>query len=465
MKLEELKRTLVEAKSEERNEEIWSHIKSPFIEDIPGIEDSQLVTFLCRSDEATKESEDLYLYSAITDPTFSEENRLKLISDTDILYLSMTLPSTLRTTYSFVKLDNETTLEIESNNDLSDSHYPVPVGEFKKNQMLISSLFEQHRVIIDPRNSKEIIYYIDPENPDQFFGMESILELSRAPKQDYIPTTEMLKTDHERLKKENRFISCELKFEDTILNNEAEYKNKSRKYWIYLPPEYEEGVKSYPFVLFLDGSDFLRTIPAPSILDHMTSEKSIPPVIAVFFDYSIERRQQEYYCDKKFTQFIAQDLMKILKEKHQLGITNDPSLTSIIGLSASGLAAFYVGIMHPDIFGNAVTFSASFESIKMHDLKEVIQANLSKLQNSKFIIEAGAYEKTPIELLFPDKSKQNLSILQANKNVAEYLAEKSLNVNFHEFMGGHNYVCWRGDLSNRLINIFENRPALSIKNK
>ena len=80
----------------------------------------------------------------------------------------------------------------------------------------------------------------------------------------------------------------------------------------------------------------IDTIPTPSILESMIAENIIPPCIAVFLDYSPDRRRLEYYCDKDFTQFLANDFMSLLRKDHNLSITDDYKLTTIIGLTQAG---------------------------------------------------------------------------------------------------------------------------------
>ena len=47
--------------------------------------------------------------------------------------------------------------------------------------MLLMHLFNQGCVQTDPRNKQEMIYYMDYDNPAEFFGKESIIELPHAP--------------------------------------------------------------------------------------------------------------------------------------------------------------------------------------------------------------------------------------------------------------------------------------------
>jgi enterochelin esterase-like enzyme len=75
-------------------------------------------------------------------------------------------------------------------------------------------------------------------------------------------------------------------------------------------------------------------------------------------------------------------------------------------------------------------------------------------------MKAGSFENQPVQLQFPDGSQQSLSILEANKNIYSHLKKRTGNAYFNEFVGGHNYVCWRGLISDDLKNIYADRLTL-----
>jgi hypothetical protein len=196
---------------------------------------------------------------------------LQNVPETEIYYLTLILPSALRTTYSFMIT---TDIKIKDESIPTDPTFPVPVGEFKKNQILLSQLFANNKVEIDQNNEHKIAYYIDFELQDKIFGVESILELPLAPKQPYISNVEQIKEEWNKFKSAKRFSANLLNFSDTCLKAQKDYANQNRKYWIWLPNDYDAN-QQYLFILFLDGSDFIDSIPMPmpSILDRMIQTK------------------------------------------------------------------------------------------------------------------------------------------------------------------------------------------------
>lgn len=458
------------AKSTAEKDNIWQNIKTPLIENIANDENHHWVTFLYRlGSQYPNKLPSIYLYSAIAGLPIREQNLLKLIPNTDIYYLTLKLPSSLITTYNFLIVDE--TVNINAVSHIDDTHTApfVITGEFKKNQDLLGQLFEKGKVEIDKNNINKIVFYIDFEIQDKYFAMESVLELPRAPKQLYLPNSLQLNNEHRKqLKSEKRFIECSINFAETSLKNVegyidiAEAKDNppraTRKYWIYLPKDYQhESSKTYPLLLFLDASDYISTIPTPYLLDNMIKEKIIPPTIAVFLEYSGDRRMLEYNCDDKFTHFLANDFMFILRNKNKLAITKDPKLTTIVGLSASGLAVFYAGLTYHQVFGNVIAQSASFEMRKTNELEEMINNFIANIRDSQFSLEIGNYEDTPVELQYSDGTIQQLSSLQANRNVAEQLSKNGINVNLYELLGGHNYVRYRITLLDRIKELFDRR--------
>lgn len=464
--LNNFKEAYLKAKTLSEKDVLWSKVLTPFIEKIVDDQNNSLVTFLYRkipSESSLNFS--VYLDSSVIGMPLSDNSQLISISGTDLFYLTLKLPNNLRTTYTFLKFDKiHTNLSMP---EMPHMFFPFPEfsGEMKKTYSIITQLHQEKKVELDHRNPKKISY-LDYENPDYCFFTESILELPQAPSQKpYLSDIALIREKRIQLIEQKRFFEHTILFSETSLKHLPEYManpeeqdqppNDRRKYWIYLPPGYKDNSEiAYPLYLFLDGSDYLNTIPVPSILDKMIISKEISPCIAVFFEYSPVRRQLEYYGDKNFTRFLAEDLLMTIRNKYHLPITRHPQQTTIVGLSASGLAAIYAGLTYPNVFGNIITQSAALWSKKQSDLTKMVDEHVLKGTNSHFYMEAGIYENVPIECRFEDGSTQAVSILESNKAFATYMSSKGINAKFHEFTGGHNYVCYKNTLSDRLREVF-----------
>jgi enterochelin esterase-like enzyme len=453
---------LAVATSKEKKDQIWQNVETPIIEDAPNQPEYCLVTFLYREESERKS---IYLWAAFTGLPCSSQSKFEAIPSTDIRYLTLRLPRTLRSAYNLLIVDEDNRMvEFEPPEQKNTATtYPIPRGKFKESQDLLVQLFNQGCVQTDPRNKQEKTYYLNYDNPSEFFGKESIIELPQAPTFITDCSLDKAKEHRERCKKEHRFFAFELNFLETCLKNVPGYyespEQSIRKYWVYLPPDYDEQATCYPMVLFLDGSDYLNPMPAPLILDKLIQEGGIPPCVAVFLEYSSIHRMHEYNCNDAFTSFLAHDFIQILHDKYQLNITEDARLITLVGQSASGLAAFYAALTNPTVFGNVIALSPALEMQKMTDLEQKIEENHEKNSDTLFIIDIGTYETIPVDLEFKDGSTQSVSSFEASQRIADLMQKRGTLIHKFEFIGGHNYGCWCASLPVRIKSIFEHRKV------
>jgi hypothetical protein len=297
--LQHLIDVLNEASSKKEKDEIWQNVKTPIIEDAPNKPEHCLVTFLYREEN---EKNTIYLWATFTGLPCSLQSKFKAIPNTDIRYLTLILPNTFRSSYNILIVKEDIKFPEEKE---TKAPYPIPTGQFKESQKVLMHLFSQDGVQTDPKNEQEMIYYIDYDNPKDFFGKESLIELPKAPAFATDCSLVRAKAHREQCKKEHRFFAYNLNFSETRLKNVPGYfetsEQSTRKYWVYLPPDYDKQATSYPLILFLDGSDYLNPMPAPLILDKLIQEECIPPCIAVFLEYSNSQRMQEYNCNDEFS--------------------------------------------------------------------------------------------------------------------------------------------------------------------
>jgi enterochelin esterase-like enzyme len=453
-------KAISEAHTEEERDTLWNTVVNPILQDIPD-QTHKLVTFLYRLGNGDLDHKtSIYFLSSVTGYNFTEQSKFSVIPQTDIAYISLVLPCQLRSTYNLVKRRDDDNIPVIEINQ-TPSFYPRIIGDSAKFDALENDLREKNRVTSDPLNTNEIIYYKDMDSPEEFYGKESILELPAAPCLEAIPTSyESIKSARDRLKHTGRLIQDRVIFSDTCLKNVLGYDELSstRKYWIYLPKNYDPNADAYPFMLFLDGSSYLDYIPAHCILEKMIEDKVIPPCVAVFFDNADgAQRSVEYNCNDRFTEFLAQDFMEILRVKHTLNITTDPKHASIIGASFSGLAAFYAGLKKPDRFGHVIAQSPALSAQRLTVLDRMITDFSTQNSDSSFIFEMGCFENSPIEFEFGDGTIQSISSLDAVRHVYDHMKQEQILVDFHEFVGGHNYICFRVSLYDRIKEVYQHQ--------
>ena len=334
--------------------------------------------------------------------------------------------------------------------------YPRLIGEDGRFEALLGHLYSENRVIPDPLNLKSITYYKDMDKQDEIFGTESILELPSAPQlADISFSHENSRIVRDFLKQEGRLIEDSVNFAETSLQDLTDYQSTSRKYWIYLPPNYQtNSTTSYLLMLFLDGSSYLDDMPAHIYLEKLIAAGEIPPFIAVFLNYADGAlRTKEYNCNDRFTQFLCCDFIEKLRRENQLNITTDPNCSTIIGASYAGLAAFYATLKRPDMFGHCIAQSPAFVGQPLSKLDAMIHHASLQSNHSTFAFEIGSYENNMMQLEYEDGTVQHCSSLGVMKHVYEEMQENNLTTSLHEFVGGHNYICYRISLYDRIKEV------------
>lgn len=390
-------------------EDFWQDLAvqgAPLIEAVSEDKTQVLVTFLWRDGGDTQH---VLVFNGPSSWSNPAEHQLRRLLDTDLWYKTYTLPADLRNLYFFSHNGPQ---------DFRASDWSKRVAE-----TLCS----------------------DPLNPRQFtqFYAGSVLELPAAPPQPW--TIQRPEIPHGLLE-EHHFTS-------TLLGNK-------RRVWIYTPPGYQAQEKEYPLLLLLDGEEYANAaiIPTQTILDNLLYENHIPACIAVLIETLGSTRYEELGCSLPFVHCLTQELLPWLRQ--QYAATTDRTQVTIGGLSASGLAAAFVGFSASEYVGNILSQSASFgwgpkfyasTFADESDAGWLMQqfANAPKLP-LRWYIEVGLLERTINPL-----TDQVLT----NRHLRDVLQAKGYEIHYAEFNGGHTYLCWRGSLANGLITLLATKRA------
>ena len=377
---------------------------APLIEAIEGDETHSLVTFLWRGNEDTK---NVVVFAGPANWMEPAKNQMTCISGTNLWYRTYRVKSDLRTIY-----------QLSPNDPLTEPNYGTDFGT---------------RIVPDPLNPHQFVYSKDEEIPDDKEVVVSIIELPDAPPQPWItPRPEVAKGHVEMYRRRSN-----------ILNNE-------RRVWVYTPPDYATGNKSYPLLLLFDGLAYTDLVPTPTILDNLISEGKIPPLIAVLPDsLDQDTRSRELPCHQPFVDFLTQELLPWVHEHYS--VTSDPAQTIVAGSSYGGLAAAFVGLRAPETFGNVLSQSGSFfwdrdpeDNISRELLSQHFIA--SPRLPLRFYLEVGLQEKwSPVGMVL------------CNRHMRDVLTLKGYEVHYNEFNGGHDYICWRGSLADGLMALIGNK--------
>ena len=381
------------------------NIGTPLIEVIPDDDTHVLVTFLWQETEKLR---NILVAGAVVGWDVAE-NQMSRLLKTDLWYKTYKLRSDTRAIYRF---------------SLNDPLIPWNLDNMEGRLAACHRDPLNHRLFIFPK------YQDDPSGADTLL---SVLELPDAPPQPWI-------TERPEVPKgvvEPHHIHS------AILRNE-------RRAWIYTPPvitcppdRVRPDAEPYGLLLLFDGGAYLEFIPAPTILDNLLAEGMLPPMVAVLLDSPPNSRNHELTCHPPFVDFLVHELVPWLHKHYN--VTTDPRKTIVGGSSAGGLAAAYVGLRAPDIFGKVLSQSGSFwwnwdaeEKIAQQWLTH--EFAISPKQPLHFYIDVGRLERI-----------SGYDLLMVNRHLRDVLLAKGYPVDYDELPGGHEYISWRGGFSDGLL--------------
>ena len=388
---------------------------TPLVESIEKDPQHQLVTFLWRGTPETR--------NVFVNGSFKIGGRYPLdyvfhqIPLTDVWYLTVRLPTGARFTYGL-----------------------------SENDPLVFSGFQPERFATTQ---------VDPLNPHLWgcapdatrYDCQSMAEIKGAVAQPWIVKNSSVAAG--TIEKE--------KIHSALLKNEHDLS-------IYLPAGYKANVSPYDLVVIFDESAYLTKVPVPVILDNLIAASKIPPTVAVLIgNPSQDSRMRELPPNPEFADFLAKELIPWIHAHYN--VTRDPGKTVVAGSSLGGLAAAYAGYKHPEVFTNVLCQSGSFWWAPDHSgaipdgvitetgwmAKQFIASSKLPL---KFYIDAGSFEF--------DSNGTGGGILETSRDMRNVLLAKGYEVHYQQFVGGHDYLSWRGTFADGLIDLIgttSNKPV------
>ncbi|HEX8997383.1 MAG TPA: enterochelin esterase [Ktedonobacterales bacterium] len=384
----------------------WDEVAAtgaPLIEPAAGEDDAArelLITFLARDRDGV---ERVWLRSALMNDD-EPANHFERLPGSDVWYLTLRLRDDLHTVYQIAIRDAQTPPEA------TGDELGAP----------------------DPLNPRRFAIPNDDEgNPDpgEYFSASEI-RLPGAPQQPYLaprPGVAAGSVEMVRLRSE-------------LLGNE-------RRIWVYTPPDYTPDGEPYPLALLFDGFAVTTLIPSPTIADNLLAEGRVGPMVMIAIDsLEHETRVRELCCYQPFADFLARELLPWARARYHL--TTDPARVVVAGQSAGGLAAAFVALRYPELFGAALAQSGAFWWAPEDDLQPdwLVRAYAEAPRLPlRFYLEAGA-----LETLIEERTRGS-SILSSSRRLRETLLAKGYPLTYAEFNGGHDYVRWRGTLADGLI--------------
>jgi len=393
----------------------WEEVRktgAPLIEPIAGDQNNMAVTFLWRGKPDTRNVVVLWIPYVGVAP---DQYLMARLDDSDVWYKTIKVDRKMRLAYTLAP--NAARL--------------LPFSLGIDNDAITMAAAAARPDPLNPKHWREDSQSVDaPE-----FRGSSILEMPDAPPQSYVAPRPGVPAG--RIEKHV--------FKSAALKNEREVA-------IYLPPLYSPHAEPYPLLVLFDEDAYLGLVPTPTVLDNLISEGRIPPMVALLIgNAEDDARDRELLCNPGFTQVLVSELLPWAHG--QYNFTTDPRQTVVAGSSLGGLSAACAGLWHPETFGNVLAQSGAFHRAppSASDAGEsnsepnwlVRQFISSPTKPVRFYLDAGSAEF--------NATGGGDAILFCTRTLRDVLRAKGYEVHFQEFVGGHDYLSWRGTLADGLI--------------
>jgi len=396
----------------------WAEIKAsgtPLVE--PFGEKHSLVTFLWRG---TTDTRNVLVYLSDFTGVRPQDYLMRHLGNSDVWFLTVRLPPTARFLYAL------------SPNDPLNSAF---LGGLSGSSI-----------------------QLDPLNPKSIPGIRSIAELPAAPPQPWIV--------------KNPEIPSGIVSEAQTIS--SKFINGTRQVWVYTPAGYRSDGAPSDLIIFFDGPMYINRLMVPITLDNLIAAKRIAPVVAVFIENPFSVRNNELGFNPTYADFVAMELVPWIHE--HFNVTQDPRRVVVAGASAGGGGAMYVALQHSNVFGNVLSQSAGLgspermqqyaeripgaeagdrhiaEEIEDRSVTEgVYQARLfiaAPKREIRFYMDVGTFEI--------DFMGGGLGALEPNRHMRDVLLAKGYEVHYQEYIGGHDYLSWRGTFADGVIALLGN---------
>lgn len=244
--------------------------------------------------------------------------------------------------------------------------------------------------------------------------------------------------------------------------NEAFYipqLNKTRKIWIYLPPDYETSSKRYPVIYMQDGQNLFDNSTAfagewqiDETLNTLFSQGDYGAIV-IGIDNGGGDRINEYTPwnnpqygggqGDQYMQFIAETLKPYVDANYRT--RPDKKYNALIGSSLGALISNYGGIKYSGLFSKIGSFSPAYWIVSTQ-LNDYITSSTNDLSSTRIYFVAGQNES----------STMASDIEQVKNNMqSKGLAATNTLVKLDSY-GQHNENYWKGEFAAAYQWLFQN---------
>ncbi|MFI0977108.1 enterochelin esterase [Streptomyces sp. NPDC021093] len=221
----------------------------------------------------------------------------------------------------------------------------------------------------------------------------------------------------------------------------SELLGNERRVHVYEPPG---GGHDLPVLVLMDGEMWQPGLDVAALLDNLIADGRIPPLVALLPEsVGVDQRWTELACNDGFVGFLQHELLPWAGER--LSLTADPARTVVAGQSLGGLTAAYAAVSAPERFGRVLAQSGSFWWPDGPDLAS------SEWLTGR--IEAA--DRLPVRFWL-SVGEQEWVALPAARRLRDTLEKKGYDdAAYREYNGGHDYLCWRTELADGLVELLK----------
>ena len=242
--------------------------------------------------------------------------------------------------------------------------------------------------------------------------------------------------------------------------------NRSRKIWIYLPPDYQTSQKTYPVIYMQDGQNLFDNATAfagewqvDETLNRLFEQGDYGAIV-VGIDNGGGSRINEYTPwvnaqygggeGDQYMQFIAETLKPHIDSNYRT--KPGAEYNALIGSSLGALISNYGGVKYTNLFSKIGSFSPAYWIVS-NEFNNYIAATTENLSNMRIYFVAGTNESATMvaEIEKAKNSLQNKGLTTENTFVKL------------DTYGQHNENYWKGEFAAAYQWLFQN-TVLSTEN-
>ncbi len=247
--------------------------------------------------------------------------------------------------------------------------------------------------------------------------------------------------------------------------------NKTVKYTVYVPADYETSERSYPVVYLLhgysdDNTGWLQFGEINRLADAAINEGTIPPMIIVMPNGDSSWYINSYDGKEKYEDFFFKEFMPTVEKTFR--IKAEKRYRGIAGLSMGGYGTLIYSLKHPELFSAAAPLSAAifddgtleqtpddryatvFGQLYGRGLKGKERLNTAWYANSVFkLVETKSADDLKKVRYWIDCGDDDF-LSKGNCQLHIALVDKAVPHEFRMRDGAHNWTYWRTGIINAL---------------